>query len=59
MAQPGIARIEVPGAVVALAVDEHLPLSQGVVQFDEGMGLEALQQAWPTLAKNIEAVECP
>jgi hypothetical protein len=54
-----ILRIEVPDAVVALAVDEHLPLSQGVVQFDEGMGLEALQQAWLTLTKSIESVQCP
>ena len=54
-----ILRIEVPDDIVALAVDEHLPLSQGVVQFDKGMGLEALQQAWPTLTKSIQSVDCP
>ena len=54
-----ILRIEVPDDVVALAADEHLPLSQGVVQFDEGMGLEALQQAWTALKQSIESVECP
>ena len=54
-----ILRIEVPDAIIALATDLYLPLTQGVVQFDEGMGLEALQQVWPTLPKNLEVIRCP
>jgi hypothetical protein len=55
---PAIVVMEVPDALVALAVDDvYLPLSQGVVQFDGRAGLEELQAAWPTLAKQIREVE--
>jgi hypothetical protein len=53
-----IVAVDVPDDIVALAVDEvYFPLTQGVVQFDEGAGLEELRAAWPTLAKQIQAVE--
>ena len=55
---PAIIRIDVPAEMIALAVDEvFFPLSQGVVQFDEGAGLEELQSAWSRLAKEIITVE--
>ncbi len=51
---PAILRVDVPDDTIALAVDEvFFPLSQGVVQFDEGAGLEALRIAWPALPKQI------
>src|SRR5438128_2274959 len=38
---PVIVKMDVPDAVIALATDEtYFPLSQAVVQFDEGAGLE-------------------
>ena len=54
-----ILRVEVPDTIVALATDENFPLEQGIIQFDEGMGLEELQQAWPNLTKSLESVQCP
>jgi len=55
---PAIIALDIPDAIVALAVDEvYFPLSQGVVQFDEGAGLEALRAAWSTLSKQIVTVE--
>jgi hypothetical protein len=52
--------VDVPDPIIALAVDEVLfPLSQGLVQFDAGKGLEELIAAWPTLAKQIRLVEGP
>jgi hypothetical protein len=52
--------VDVPDAIIAAAVDDtYFPLSQGVVQFDRGAGLEALCDAWPTLAKHLREVECP
>jgi hypothetical protein len=57
---PVILAVDVPDEIIALAVDEeYFPLSQGVVQFDEGAGLEALRAAWAALAKQIIAVENP
>src|SRR5207302_9653452 len=50
---PAILAVDVPDAIIALAVNVFFPLSQGVVQFDEGAGLEELRAAWPTLAKDI------
>jgi len=53
-----ILAVDVPDEIIALAVDEvYFPLSQGVVQFDEGAGLEELRGAWPTLSKRIALVE--
>jgi hypothetical protein len=57
---PAILAVDVPDDLIALAVDEvYFPLSQGVVQFDEGAGLEELRAAWSTLAKRIVPVESP
>jgi hypothetical protein len=54
---PAIFVVDVPDDVLVLAVDEvYFPLSQGVVQFDEGAGLEELRAAWSTLPKHIRAV---
>jgi hypothetical protein len=56
----GVLAVDVPDDIIALAVDEvYFPLSQGVVQFDEGAGLEELRAAWPTVAKQIAPLECP
>jgi hypothetical protein len=57
---PAIVVMEVSDDIIALAVDEvFFPLSQGVVQFDEGAGLRELCAAWPTLPKHILVVENP
>ena len=55
---PAILVVDVPDNIIALAVDEvYFPLSQGVVQFDQGAGLDQLRAAWPTLSKRILSVE--
>lgn len=54
-----ILAVEVPDEIIALAVNEWFPLSQGLVQFDEGAGLGELLAAWPTLWKEIRSVACP
>jgi hypothetical protein len=56
---PAILVVDVPDHIIALALDEYFPLSQGVVQFDEGAGLEELRAAWPTLGKEIRSVQRP
>ncbi len=48
--------IEVPDEIVAVATDEFFPLSQGVVQFDEGRGLAELRMAWLSLTKRVEVL---
>jgi hypothetical protein len=53
---PAILAVEVPDDLIAMAVDEYFPLSQGLVQFDEGKGLEELRAAWSTLWKEIRPV---
>jgi len=53
---PAILAFDVPDDIIALAIDEYFPLSQGLVQFDEGKGLEELRAAWSTLAKEIRPV---
>ncbi len=45
--------VEVPDDLVALAVNEWFPLSQGFVQFDLGAGLEEVRAAWPDLEKRV------
>jgi hypothetical protein len=50
---PAILIMDVPDDIIALAVDEWFPLSQGFVQFDRGPALGALLAAWPTLEKRI------
>ena len=39
-----------------LAVNDWFPLTQGLVQFDCGAGLEELIAAWPGLPKGIRSV---
>jgi hypothetical protein len=57
-AGPAIVVIDVPDDIIALAVDEaYFPLSQGVIQFDQGRGLEELRAVWSALSKRILAVE--
>jgi hypothetical protein len=57
---PAILAVDVPDDIIALAVDPvFFPLSQGVVQFDEGAGLEELRAAWPTLWKQVRLVQSP
>ena len=53
---PAILEVDVPDDIVALATEEWLPLSQGLVQFDLGAGVEELLAAWPTLAKRAMAL---
>jgi len=53
---PVILRVDVPDDIVQLAVAEWLPLSQGVVQFDEGCGMEELLAAWTALKIEIREV---
>ena len=57
---PVILAVDVPDDILALATDEvYFPVSQGLVQFDEGAGLEELRAAWPTLTKRILSLEAP
>jgi hypothetical protein len=53
---PVILVVDVPDDIVQQAVNDWLPLSQGLVQFDPGAGLEELAAAWPTLTKQIRSV---
>jgi hypothetical protein len=43
--------LDVPDEVVEKAATEWFPLSQGVVQFDLGAGLEELLDVWSVVAK--------
>jgi hypothetical protein len=57
---PAILTVDIPDRIIALATDPvYFPLSQGIVQFDEGAGLEELRAAWQTLSKSILPVEQP
>ncbi len=47
---------DVPDDIVQRAVNDRFPLSQGLIQFDFGAGLEELIAAWPTLPKEIRSV---
>jgi hypothetical protein len=56
---PAMLMVDVPDEIIALAVDDlYFPLTQGVVQFDEGAGLEELIAAWATLPRRIIPLEC-
>jgi hypothetical protein len=46
---PVILEIDVPDDIVAKAVTPWFPLSQGLVQFDPGCGLEELLSVWQTI----------
>ncbi len=55
---PAILRVDVPDDILALAADEaYFPRSQGIIQFDEGAGLQELRAAWPSLTKTIVLLE--
>lgn len=54
-----ILAVDVPDHIIALAVNDWFPLSQGLVQFDDGTGLDELVAVWSTLWKEIRPVECP
>ncbi len=54
-----IVAVDVPDQIIALAVTPFFPLTQGLIQFDSGAGLEVLRAAWPGLTKDIRSVECP
>jgi hypothetical protein len=54
---PAILVVDVPQDVIAKAVNDWFPLTQGLVQFDKGAGLEELLAAWPMLSKRT--VEVP
>lgn len=57
---PAILKVDVPDEIIALALDEvYFPLSQGLVQFDAGAGLEELRAVWSKLPKFVVPVECP
>lgn len=54
---PVILAIDVPEEIVALTTSSFFPLSQGLVQFDAGAGLDELRAAGPRLAKEIRPVQ--
>jgi len=54
---PAIIAVHVPMDIMALAEGPYFPLDQGLVQFDQGAGLEELMAAWPHLPKQIRLVE--
>lgn len=54
--EPVILAVDVPDEIVQRAVNDWFPVSQGLVQFDIGAGLEELAAAWPALAKEIRGV---
>ena len=49
---PVIIVLQVPDVVVQKAVTDWFPLSQGLVQFDPGSGLEELVAAWSGIASS-------
>jgi hypothetical protein len=53
---PVILAVEVPDDIVQRAVNDWFPLSQGLVQFDSGAGLEELIAAWSVLSKAIRNI---
>jgi hypothetical protein len=53
---PVILAVDVPDEIVKKAVNDWFPLSQGLVQFDLGSGLEELLKAWSSLAKETRSL---
>lgn len=49
---PVILILQVPDAIVQKAVTDWFPLSQGLVQFDRGSGLEELLAVWSEIASS-------
>jgi hypothetical protein len=54
---PVILVVDVPEDTIGKAINEWFPLSQGLVQFNPGAGLEELLGAWPNLEKRIQDVK--
>jgi hypothetical protein len=46
--------LEVPDEIVQKAATEWFPLSQGLVQFDPGSGLEELVAVWSKIARSAQ-----
>lgn len=46
--------LEVPDEVVHRTATEWFPLSQGLVQFDPGAGLEELAAVWSEVARTAQ-----
>jgi hypothetical protein len=53
---PVILVVDVPDDIVQRAASDWFPLSQGLVQFDPGAGLEELIAAWQVLSKEIRII---
>jgi hypothetical protein len=53
---PVILVVDVPDDIVQKAVNDWFPLSQGLVQFDPGSGLEELIASWSVLSKEIRII---
>ena len=53
---PVIIEVDIPDSIVRRAVSDWFPLSQGLVQFDMGSGLEELSAAWSCLSKEIRPI---
>ena len=51
---PVILVLEVPDEIVHRAATDWFPLSQGLVQFDPGSGLEELVAVWSTIASTAQ-----
>jgi hypothetical protein len=51
---PVILVLDVPEEIVFKAVTDWFPLSQGLVQFDAGAGLEELIAAWAEVTKSAQ-----
>ncbi len=49
---PVILVLDVPEEIVLMAANEWFPISQGLIQFDLGSGLEELIAAWPSVAES-------
>ena len=49
-----ILKLEVPAEIVQKATSDWFPLSQGLVQFDHGSGLEELIAAWPVVRMSAQ-----
>jgi hypothetical protein len=49
----------VPDEIIQKAATEWFPLSQGLVQFDPGSGLEELLAVWPEIAKSAQIRRVP
>ena len=46
--------LDVPDDIVQRAITEWYPLSQGLIQFDPGAGLEELRAAWSVVSQSAQ-----